>query len=59
MKPTHWFRTDLDTVMQELQPTFEKEVLIYKGQVVFEKRLMATFRRMPKFFQKYEACLFS
>ncbi|MDA9120521.1 AraC family transcriptional regulator [Flavobacteriales bacterium] len=42
--------------MEGLQPTFEQKVLTYKGQVVFEKLTMSTFTRMPKFFQKDEAC---
>jgi len=34
----------------------DQKVLKYKGQIVFEKLEMSTFKRIPKLFQENEAC---
>jgi AraC-like DNA-binding protein len=34
----------------------DQKVLKYKGQIVFEKLKMSTFKRIPKLFQENEAC---
>ncbi len=35
---------------------YEQKVLTYKGEIVFEKIVMSRFKRIPKLYQKNEAC---
>ena len=35
---------------------YENKVLNYKGKTIFNKLVLGTFKRIPKYFQEEEAC---
>lgn len=56
MKVTECFHSRLERKNEDNETMLEQKTLMYKGQIIFERIAMTTFKRIPKLYQNNEAC---